>query len=218
MPRRPASPSHHRRKRVALIIETSNEYARGILHGIRAYIREHGGWDIDLDERRRGEATQWLDGWRGDGVIARIENAAIAAEVLRSKLPCVDVSAARQVPGIPWVETDDQEIAKLAFEHLRDKGLKRFAFCGDPHFNWSNWRRDHFTQLARQAGCECAVFPSEGEDRTGAPAKRRNGEKTRRRFAGSPIRRFNSHAQAHEHELTSLTHWLRALEKPTRVT
>src|SRR5580765_5742293 len=94
-----------RRKRVALIVETSNEYARGLLHGIRAYIREHEHWDIDLDERRRGEATGWLRGWHGDGVIARIENAAIAAEVLNCKLPCVDVSAARQVPGIPWVET-----------------------------------------------------------------------------------------------------------------
>jgi len=95
------------RKRVALIIETSNEYARGLLHGIRSYIREHRNWEIDLDERRRGEATRWLREFHGDGVIARIENVAIAAEVLESGLPCVDVSAARQVPGIPWVETDD---------------------------------------------------------------------------------------------------------------
>src|SRR2546423_12956310 len=106
---RNANPSRPQRRRVALIIETSNEYARGILHGIRAYIREHGGWDIDLDERRRGEATGWLDGWRGDRVIARIENAHIAAEGLRSKLPCGDVRAARQVPGLPRVRTQDQE-------------------------------------------------------------------------------------------------------------
>src|SRR4051812_49981918 len=84
-----------RRKRVALIIETSNEYARGLLHGIRAYIREHHAWDIELDERRRGEATNSLRHFKGDGVIARIENADIAAEVLASRLPCVDVSAAR---------------------------------------------------------------------------------------------------------------------------
>jgi LacI family transcriptional regulator len=233
MPRR-TSPSHPtRRKRVALIIETSNEYARGILHGIRAYIREHGGWDIDLDERRRGEATGWLDGWRGDGVIARIENAHVAAEVLRSKLPCVDVSAARQVPGIPWVETDDHEIAKLAFEHLRDKGLRRFAFCGDPNFNWSNWRRDHFTTLASEAGCACDVFPREDEKERGRQgdkerggqrdkAKRRTGEKpARRHLPLSPSHSLplssRSRSADHEQELTSLTHWLRSLEKPTGV-
>jgi LacI family transcriptional regulator len=219
-PRRPAT-SSHRRKRVALIIETSNEYARGILHGIRAYIREHGGWDIDLDERRRGEATGWLDGWRGDGVIARIENAHVAAEVLRSKLPCVDVSAARQVPGIPWVETDDAEIAKLAFEHLRDKGLKRFAFCGDPNFNWSNWRQGHFTRLVHEAGYECDVFPREDENRKGEREKRRKGDKSRRRrglpLSHSPRLRFNSPTHAHEQELTSLTQWLRELEQPTGV-
>src|SRR2546421_9953754 len=208
--RRNANPSHPQRRRVALIIETSNESARGILHGIRAYIREHGGWDIDLDERRRGEATQWLDGWRADGVIARIENAAIAAEVLRSKPPCVDVSAARQVPGIPWVETDDREIAKLAFEHLCDKGLRRFAFCGDPHFNWSNWRRDHFAKLAREAGCECAVFPGEPDQERG-----RQGDKETRRttkksprlpLAHSPTPPLSSRRSLsanHELELTS---------------
>src|SRR6266487_3925838 len=136
------------RKRVALIIEMSNEYARGLLHGIRAYIREHQAWEIDLDERRRGEATDWLKDFKGDGVIARIENAAIAKEVLDSKLPCVDVSAARQVPGIPWVETDDAEIARLAFEHLKERGLRHFGFCGDDHYNWSTWRRDAFAQLA----------------------------------------------------------------------
>src|SRR3954468_23608387 len=146
------------RRRVALIVETSNEYARGLLHGIRAYIREHGHWDIDLDEHGRGESTTWLRDWHGDGVIARIENARIAAEVLATGLPCVDLSAARQVPGIPWVETDDAAIARLAFDHLKERGLRHFGFCGASPFNWSNWRRDHFLQCAAGAGCECSLF------------------------------------------------------------
>src|SRR4051812_1343308 len=48
-----ATSGTRKRRRVALIIETSNEYARGLLHGIRTYIREHESWDIDLDEHRR---------------------------------------------------------------------------------------------------------------------------------------------------------------------
>jgi LacI family transcriptional regulator len=187
----PAAPraDRRRRKRVALIIETSNEYARGLLHGIRAYIREHEHWDIDLDERRRGEATGWLRGWHGDGVIARIENAAIAAEVLDCHLPCVDVSAARQVPGIPWVETNDAEIAGLAFEHLKERGLDHFGFCGDDHYNWSRWRRERFTQLAQGAGCDCAVFP---------PPTAQSG-------------------LTHDEELDALTAWIKKLPKPVGV-
>jgi len=187
-----------RRKRVALIIETSNEYARGLLHGIRAYIREHEHWDIDLDERRRGEATAWLDDWRGDGVIARIENAAIAAEVLNCKLPCVDVSAARQVPGIPWVETDDAEISRLAFEHLNERGLRHFAFCGDDHFNWSAWRRDRFAQLVKGTGCDCAIFP--------AP-----------HHPSSPPPHPASPTLTHEQELRALTAWVKKLPTPVGV-
>jgi LacI family transcriptional regulator len=159
MPRPKPTPTPRRRRRVALIIETSNEYARGLLHGIRAYIREHQTWEIDLDERRRGEATGWLDAWRGDGVIARIENAAIAAVVLAARLPCVDVSAARQVPGIPWVETDDDEIARLAFDHLHERGLRHFAYCGDPHYNWSAWRQTAFTRHVTAAGHTCHTYP-----------------------------------------------------------
>jgi LacI family transcriptional regulator len=172
------------------MVETSNEYARGLLHGIRAYIREHGHWDIDLDEHGRGESTTWLRDWRGDGVIARIENARIAAEVLATGLPCVDLSAARQVPGIPWVETDDAAIARLAFDHLKERGLRHFGFCGVSQFNWSNWRRDHFLQCAARAGCECSLFPE--------PA--------------------GPHPPpSHDQELEALAAWLRALPKPVGV-
>jgi len=198
-PRPPSTPVRRRRKRVALIIETSNEYARGLLHGIRAYIRAHEHWDIDLDERRRGEATAWLDDFKGDGVIARIENAAIAAEVLKCGLPCVDVSAARQVPGIPWVETDDSEIARLAFEHLKERGLRNFAYCGDDHYNWSAWRRDRFTQLVHDAGCDCSIFPAPHHPTSPSP------------------HRHSSPSLAHEQELQSLTKWVAALPRPVGV-
>src|SRR5688500_8540537 len=60
------------RPRVALLIETSNAYARGLLRGIAAYVREHG-WSVYLAEHGRGaEAPPWLRSWDGDGIIARI--------------------------------------------------------------------------------------------------------------------------------------------------
>ena len=203
-----------KRKRVALIIETSNEYARGLLHGIRAYIREHQAWEIDLDERRRGEATGWLKDFKGDGVIARIENAAIAREVLDSKLPCIDVSAARQVPGIPWVETDDAEIARLAFEHLKERGLRHLGFCGDPRFNWSDWRQAQFARHAADAGFDCRVFPEEVERADGRTGEKARGAANRspvRPLAPSPVRSSDSH------DLAPLTRWLKSLPKPAGV-
>jgi len=67
------------------------------------------------------------------------------------------VSAARHVPGIPWVETDDQAVAQLAAEHLLERGFQHLAFCGDVGFNWSVWRRQHFESIVRDAGAECHV-------------------------------------------------------------
>src|SRR6516225_7633555 len=134
-----------RRPDVALLIETSNSYARGLLRGIRAYIREHRSWSIYLGEHRRGDpAPQWLKKWRGDGIIARIENEAIAEAVIASGLPAIDVSAARLIPDLLFVETDDAAIARLAAEHLLQRGFRHFGYCGDRSFLWSNWRAEYF--------------------------------------------------------------------------
>jgi LacI family transcriptional regulator len=142
------------RRSVALLIETSNNYARGILDGIIAYVREHESWSIYLPEQQRGgRPPAWLSHWRGDGIIARIENDRIAKAVQHTGLPVVDVSAARMIASLPWVETDDEAITRLAIEHLLERGFRRLAFCGDPRFNWSRWRCEHFGRMAKEAGC-----------------------------------------------------------------
>ena len=133
------------RRQVALLIETSNAYARGLLQGVVHYIREHQPWSFYLLEQGRGDdPPSWLERWEGDGIIARVETPRIAAAVTRARVPTVDLSAARLVPELPWVETDDEQIARLAAEHLLERGFKHFAFCGDARFNWSVWRETHF--------------------------------------------------------------------------
>jgi LacI family transcriptional regulator len=147
------------RRSVALLIETSNAYARGLLDGIIAYQREHELWSIYVGEQERGaRPPRWLRNWKGDGIIARIETAPIATAVRRMNIPAVDVSAARRVKGIPWVETDDRAIAHLAAQHLIDRGFRKLAYCGEPQFNWSRWREQNFTAFAEDAGCECHVY------------------------------------------------------------
>jgi LacI family transcriptional regulator len=146
-------------RRVALLVETSNSYARGLLRGVVDYAREHGRWSVYLGEQGRGDQPPpWLERWDGDGVIARIENARIARAVARCGRPAVDVSAARLLPDLPWVETDDRVIAGLAADHLLGCGLRHFGYCGDSRFNWSNWRRDHFVASLRKSGLDCSVY------------------------------------------------------------
>jgi len=80
--------------------------------------------------------------------------------VRKTRLPAVDVSAARHLPRIPWVETDDEAIARAGAAHLLDRGFKRLAFCGDPRFLWSRGRRDHFRRAVREARATCDVYES----------------------------------------------------------
>jgi LacI family transcriptional regulator len=156
--------------KVALLIETSNEYARGLLRGIVGYIREHQAWSLYLSEHNRGDrAPAWLSSWDGGGIIARIENSAIAEALRRLSVPMVDVSAARLIPSLPWFETDDSAIAHLAAEHLLERGFTNFAYAGDSRFNWSNWREEHFINCVRAAGHQCTIYRgsrrfSPGED------------------------------------------------------
>lgn len=158
-PKTPSSPRRRHRKEVALLVETSNGYARGLLNGIIAYMREHESWSVYLGEHGRGDdPPRWLRRWRGDGVIARIENERIASAVVQSGLPAVDVSAARKVARLPWVETDDRAIAQAGAAHLLERSFRQLAFCGDDRFNWSRWRCEHFLRLAKEAGVACSVY------------------------------------------------------------
>jgi LacI family transcriptional regulator len=135
-------------RNVAVIVETSNSYARGVLRGIYEYARTRHGWTLYLTEHGRHEIDESFAGnWKFDGVIARIETDRMARIITALDVPTVDVSAARLIEGIPWVETDDEAITRLALDHLQDCGLQNFAFFGDPFYNWSIWRKQSFERI-----------------------------------------------------------------------
>lgn len=148
------------RPRVALLIETSNHYGRELLRGIRAWEQAHGPWALRLVEQGRGaNVPRWLRTWQGDGVIARVENPAIARALQASELPVVDVSAAVARPLFPQVITDSRAVTDLAFEHFRVRGLTRFAFCGQEGFRWAEQRGAFFAERVRREGFRHEAFP-----------------------------------------------------------
>ncbi|HEY5224477.1 MAG TPA: DNA-binding transcriptional regulator [Microbacteriaceae bacterium] len=151
----PAGTTRH----VALLVETSNAYARGLLLGIKKYLVYHPGWSIYLGEHGRHETDlSWLDSWRGQGVIARIENEKTAEHVRRLGVPAVDLSAARLLPELPCVETDDDVIAQWAVDHFAVRGLRNFAYCGDARYSWSIKRGVRFSKHVRERGFEPHEF------------------------------------------------------------
>lgn len=144
---------------VALLVETSNSYARELLFGVRSYLREHPSWSIYLSEHGRGDSVPgWLRAWQGDGIIARVENERIADAIAATGLPVVDVSAGLEVPRFPRIVTDSAAACRLVVEHLLERGFKQFGYCGDDRYHWSKQRSEFFAHHLRQRGFSANVF------------------------------------------------------------
>ena len=142
-----------KRRRVALLIESSNVYGRELLRGIRSWSREKDSWSFRLVEEGRGAVKPgWLASWDGDGIIARVENKTIQAFLKSMKLPVVDVSAAFEDSGFPQVVTDSAEVVKLAIDYLENLGFRHFAYCGDSAFRWSCLREQEFVRGIEKRG------------------------------------------------------------------
>lgn len=150
-----------RRPRVALMIETAGAYGRDLLEGITRYLRMHRPWSIFL-ERREIDSVHpgWLETWRGDGALTRWSAPAVADLFDRSGAAVVDLSGRRPPFGPPRIHCDDQAIGRIAAEHLMQRGLRSFGYCGFGGELWSDRRRDGFRAALARSGFRCQVYES----------------------------------------------------------
>src|SRR4051794_20327092 len=91
-------------RHVALLIETSGSYGRGLLRGIAKYNREHGDWSSFVQPRGMGEpAPAWLRRWSGDGILVRMDATEMADLVLRPNIPTVNLRVSSPGASLPCV-------------------------------------------------------------------------------------------------------------------
>jgi len=138
---------------VALLIETSLASGRDILKGVAKYVREHRPWALYHEPGSLEKLLpNWLHRWQGHGIIARVQNAAIARTLASAKIPTVDVLGVLGNSGFPLVHVDNQAIGRMAAEHLIECGFHSFGFLGISGENWSDQRRDAFNAAIRTRG------------------------------------------------------------------
>jgi len=147
--------------RVAVLMEPSRPFERGLIQGIAAYSRLHGPWQFyrKLPYVTGGSelSVGVLRDWRPEGIIVR-EQKNLAA-ILELGVPTVIAPSRDYVAGYPNVRSDNQQVGMLGAEHLVDCGLKNFAYCGmDRAFVWSRERRDGFRQRLARAGYDVSVY------------------------------------------------------------
>lgn len=145
---------------MALIIESSLEYGRGVLRGIARYLREHGPWSIFLEQRELGAALpDWIRAWDGDGIITRSDDPRITS----SGLPTVGLyDRAEDHLRLPMILNDNLAVGRMAARHLADRGFRQFGFYGVRGERWSDLRLEGVREVVREGGGMVAVHPSGG--------------------------------------------------------
>jgi len=179
--------------RVALLIESSRSYGRALLHGIIRYQHEHSPWEIVFQPQGLGEIeADWLRCWQGDGILVRAETPRVAQAVLRSGLPAVELRFRMLDLRLPAIGVDTQATARLALDHLWERGLRSFGFYGlPPRENyWFDYRGECFERQVHQRGGQCSVFRT---------------RRSRRRPSGLPP------------DATEIAAWVRSLPQPVGI-
>lgn len=183
---------------VAILLESSHETSRGMLRGILNYVRLYGPWALHIISGGASDQKMPdLRAWHGSGIIARIPNDRVAADIDAARLPAViiDPLAPYLAPTHPLsrccrVQCDSEAVSRCAADHFLANAFTHFCFVGDPSgLNWSRWRQEAFIRRLSEAGYGCDLYP--------APTA-----KERREW---------------EVECKRMSRWLRTLPKPLAV-
>ena len=161
---------------MALLIESSRAYGRGLMSGVAKYMREHGDWSIFLQEHSLCDnISTWLRNWEGDGILTRLEHRGVTLAIKRLGLPVVSLRTERELQ-IPCVLTDNAACSRAAFDHLRERGFRHYAFCGFNGADYSDERRDGFMERVTEAGLHCHVFGRVPKPPDAAPPNTRKSD------------------------------------------
>ncbi len=137
-------------RNVALLVESSRSYGRNLLRGIALYVRSVATWSVLHQERTLSEGLpEWLAIDELDGVLARIDSEVMFEQLLKLRVPVVDLRGRFQSPRIPRVLVNDVLVAHQAAAHLRQRGFKHFAYCGFTGADYSEGRLDAFAREVR---------------------------------------------------------------------
>src|SRR5689334_17266468 len=108
--------------KVALLLETSTGYGRGLLRGIVRYSRLHGPWSLYVAPGHLEQALPKAKSWGGTGIIARIRSPRMAQLIRATGLPFVASSLDESRPAtrahrFGEIQTDSGAIARIAAAH-----------------------------------------------------------------------------------------------------
>lgn len=145
-------------RQVAIVIDASSSFSRGVLAGVSSWMHDRGDWTITIDDRDpAAPMPAWLHEWHGDGLISGLDDMALPRPWRRGARPVVHVRGSVADDVLPGVYPDYEAAVRLAVTHLVDRGLRRLAFCPAP-LRGADRPWDAGARHAQSSGCEADVF------------------------------------------------------------
>jgi LacI family transcriptional regulator len=149
--------SSNRIPRVILILETSRFFGRKFLQGVAKYARLHGPWAFYREPNGLPTNLPELKEWHPDGIIMR--DAKACRDLLKLNKPTILVPNNYEIlADIPSIITDGESISKMAADHLLDRGLRNFGYCGFNDISWSLERQAYFEKFINDKGYTVSTF------------------------------------------------------------
>ncbi len=152
--------------RVAVLLSSPYADHLKVLRGILRFTQTHAPWAMDVRMGRAGEPKSFDPArWNFDGLITNRMPPELAALVRRHRTPVVTVNDIwPQGRPIARIVCDNAPIARMAAEHLLERGFTNFAFVGERSGLW--WSAERATLFAREIGKRgfvCREYPDGDE-------------------------------------------------------
>ncbi len=153
------------RHSITLLFNANKVYDRQVIEGIGNYLQvTKVNWDVYLEEDFLTRLER-IDDWSGDGIIADFDDANIREALQHTDKPVIGVGGSytnpEDYPSVPYVATDNDAVIREAYQHLKSKGLERFAFYGLPADTSHRWAHERELALQRHTeadGYACHVY------------------------------------------------------------
>ncbi|MBM4025116.1 MAG: helix-turn-helix domain-containing protein [Planctomycetes bacterium] len=161
--------STQRIPRILILVDTSREFARGLLSGFAHYSQIHRPLMFVTPppfylrgsiERR--QFFSWIDRLTIDGVV--LQGRFLSQRIRDLGVPIIALDIESQPEGIPCILSDNGEIGRLGAEHLLDCAMSHYAFCGYNQLFWSEARCESFCKTMEQRGHRVHLYrPAESK-------------------------------------------------------
>lgn len=152
-------PRRRSHRRILLMLSpVRGDSLSSIAKGVARYFAQHEKWEIYFDTTLASLSDHaWPGGEIWDGVISEHTPARLIETRAHLNLPLVALNP-DFFSETPSVVVDHTAVGRLGAEHLVDRGVLHFAFCGFSNQPWSRARCKGFLQTLQRRGRHCSLI------------------------------------------------------------